>query len=111
MTHNLGTSLRQIMAQVPTVKVIKTHSGVKPLLARGNSVHLVGWDEESETVVADTEQMTLDGDAREIPVDVHAMWTTPQTSGRASSYPSPPLSAIYFPTRGWAAPADRSCPH
>jgi hypothetical protein len=48
--------------------------------------------------------MTPDGDAQEMPVDVHAMWTTPQTSGRASSSPSTPLSAVYFPTRGWASP-------
>jgi hypothetical protein len=63
-------------------------------------VQLVGEDEESETVAAFTEQMTLDGDAREMPVYVQAMWTTPQTSGRASSSPSPPLSAVSFPTRG-----------
>jgi hypothetical protein len=50
------------VAQVPTVKVIKTPAGVKPLLARGNYVQLVGEDEESDTVVADTEQMNLDGD-------------------------------------------------
>jgi hypothetical protein len=37
-------------------------------------------------------------------VDVHAMWTTPQTSGRASSSLSPPLSAISFRTRGSAIP-------
>jgi hypothetical protein len=98
MALNLGTSLRQTVA--PTVKVIKTPSGVKPLLARGNSVQLVGEDDESETAVADTEQMTLDGDAREIPVDVHAMWKTPQTSGKASSSLSPSLSAVSFPTRG-----------
>jgi hypothetical protein len=104
MAHNLGTSLRQPVPQVPTVKVIKTPTGVKPFLARGNCVYLVGEDEKSETVVADTEHMTLDGDAREIPVDVHAMWTMPQTSGRASSYPSPPLSAVSFPTSGWASP-------
>jgi hypothetical protein len=67
-------------------------------------VQLVGEDEKSETVVADTEHMTLDGDAREMPVDVHAMWTTPQTSGRAAYSPSPPLSAVSFPTRGWASP-------
>jgi hypothetical protein len=105
MAHNLGTSLRQTMAQVPTVKLIKTTAVVKPLLARGHSVQLVGEDEESETVVANTEHMTLDGDAREIPVDVHAMWTTPETSGRASSSPSPLLSVVSFPTRGWASPA------
>jgi hypothetical protein len=105
MAHNLGTSLRQTVAQVPTVKVIKTPVGVKPFLARGNSVQLVGEDEESETVVADTEHMTLDGDAREMPGDVHAVWTTPQTSGRAFSSPSPPLSAVSFPTRGWASPS------
>jgi hypothetical protein len=92
------------VAQVLTVKVIKTTAGVKPFLARGNSVQLVGEDEESETVVADTEHMTLDGDAREMPVDVHALRTTPQPSGRASSSPSPPLSAVSFPTRGWASP-------
>jgi hypothetical protein len=90
MAHNLGTSLGQTMAQVPTVKVIKTPAGIKPLLARVKSVLLVGEDEESEAVVADTEQMTLDWDAREIPMDVHAMWTTPQMSVRASSSPSPP---------------------
>jgi hypothetical protein len=50
-------------------------------------------------VVPDTEQMTLDGDAREIPVDAHAMRTTPQTSGRASFSTSPPLSAVSFTTR------------
>jgi hypothetical protein len=109
MAHNLGTSLRQMVDQVPTVKVIKTPAGVKPFLARGNSVHLVGEDEESETVVANTVQMTLaqinlDGDARQMQVDVHAMETTPQTSGRASSSPAPPLSAVSFPTRGWASP-------
>jgi hypothetical protein len=83
MAHNLETSLRQTVAQVPTVKVIKTPAGVNPLLARGNSVQLFRENKESETVVADTEQMTLDEDARERPVDVHAMWTTPQTSGVA----------------------------
>jgi hypothetical protein len=67
-------------------------------------VHLVGEDEESEAVAGYTEQMNLDGDARELPVDVHAMWTTPQTSGRASSSPSPPFSAVSFPTRGWSSP-------
>jgi hypothetical protein len=76
MAHNLGTSLRQMVAQVPTIKVIKTPAGVKPLLARGNSVQLVGENEESETVVADNEQMTLDGDAREIPTDVHCYGAT-----------------------------------
>jgi hypothetical protein len=103
MAHNLGTSLRQTVAQVQTVKVIKTPAGVKPFLARGNFVKLVGEDEESETVVADTKHTTLDGDAREIPVDVHALWTTPQPSGMASSSPSPPLSAVSFQTRGWAS--------
>jgi hypothetical protein len=48
--------------------------------------------------------MNLDGDARETPVVLHAMWKTPQTSSRASSSPSPPLSAVSFPTRGWASP-------
>jgi hypothetical protein len=37
-------------------------------------------------------------------MDVHAMWTTPQMSGRASSFPSPPFSAVSFPTRGWSSP-------
>jgi hypothetical protein len=60
-------------------------------------VQIIGEDEESETVVADAEQMTLDRDARENRVDVHATWTTPQTSARASSSPSPPLSAVSFP--------------
>jgi hypothetical protein len=54
MAHNLGKSLRQTVAQVPEVKVIKTPAGVKPILSRGNSVQLVGEDEESETLVADT---------------------------------------------------------
>jgi hypothetical protein len=40
MAHNFGTSLRQTVDQVPTVKVIKTPAGVNPLLARGNSVQL-----------------------------------------------------------------------
>jgi hypothetical protein len=88
MAHNFGTSLRQTVAKFPTVKVINTPAGLKPFLARGNSVQLLGEDEEIETVVADTEHMTLDGDAREMPVDVHAMWTTPQTSGRAFTSPS-----------------------
>jgi hypothetical protein len=104
MAHNLGTSLRQTVAQVPRVKVIKTTAWVKPLLARGNSPLLVVEDEESENVVVDTEQMNLDGDAREMPVDVHAMWTTPQTPGRASSCPSPSLSAVSFPTSCWVSP-------
>jgi hypothetical protein len=101
MAHNLGTSLRQTMSQVPAVNVIKTHVGTKALLAKGSSVQRVDGDAEirKETVVADTEQMTLDGDAREIPVHAHAMWTTPQTSGRGSFSPSPPLSAVSFPTR------------
>jgi hypothetical protein len=65
MAHNLGTSLRQTVAQIATVKVIKTPAGVKPLLARGDAKQLVGEDDERETTVfADTEQMTLDGDAR-----------------------------------------------
>jgi hypothetical protein len=67
-------------------------------------VQLVGEDEEIETVVADTEHMNIDGEAREMPADLHAMWTTPHTSGRAYSSPSPPLSAVSFPTRGWASP-------
>jgi hypothetical protein len=104
MAHNLGTSLRQTVAQIPTVKVIKTPAGVKRFLARGDFLQFVEEDEESETVVANTEQMTLDGDAREMPVDVHAMWTTPQKLGRASSSPSPPLSAVSCPTRGWESP-------
>jgi hypothetical protein len=111
MAHNLGTSLRQTVAKVPTVKVIKTPAGVKPFLARGNSVQLLGEDEESETVVANTEHMTLDGDAREIPVGVHDLWTTPQPPGRASSSPSTPLSAVSFRPAVGRAPADLSCPH
>jgi hypothetical protein len=58
----------------------------------------------SETVVADTEFITPKGYTCEAPVDVHALWTTPQPSGRASSSPSPPLSAISFPNRGRASP-------
>ena len=106
MAHNLGTSLRQTMAQVPAVKVMKTPGGVKPLLSRGHSVQMVADGDGSESVVEDTEQMTPDGDACDVPVDVHAMWTMPQPSGRAFSSPSPPLSAMSFPTRGWASPSE-----
>ena len=85
MAHNLGTSLRQTMAQVPAVKVMKTPGGVKPLLSRGHSVQMVADGDGSESVVEDTEQMTPDGDACDAPADVHAMWTMPQPSGRAFS--------------------------
>jgi hypothetical protein len=47
MAHNLGTYLRQTMAQVPAVKVIKTPVGTKALLARGSSVQLVDGDAEN----------------------------------------------------------------
>ena len=51
MAHNLGTSLRQTMAQVPAVKVMKTPGGVKPFLARGHSVQMVVDGDGSESVV------------------------------------------------------------
>jgi hypothetical protein len=81
---------------------------VKPLLARGNSVQLVGEDEERETVVADTEQMTLDGDAREITVDAHAMWTKLQTYlvryGVLLPLSDFERCLASFLIRGWASP-------
>jgi hypothetical protein len=52
---------------------------VKPLLARGNPVQLIDEDGEREKVVADARQMAPEGDARGMPVDLLAIWTSPQT--------------------------------
>jgi hypothetical protein len=104
VAHNLGTSLRQTMAQAPSSKAIKTPLGVKPLLVRGSSVQVVDDVEDSETLVAVSEDSTPNVDDRGGPAAVHALWATQPAQARTLSSPSPSSSTVSIPTRGWASP-------
>jgi hypothetical protein len=73
VAHNLGTSLRQTMAQAPRAKAIKTPLGVKHLLDRGSLVQKVDDDEDSKTFVAVSEDSTQNLDAAGGPLGVHAL--------------------------------------